>query len=113
VGIATAIFKGFGIRIAFAVGLDEWLALRSNRFPALESKFGGISSMNAGSAPSSGVIQEILWLILEGEQAQSVDECLEADHPAPSIHVKPCSLNVQLIARGDSCQSSHGRQRFS
>ena len=42
-----------------------------------------------GSAPPSGVTQEVLCPFLEGEQEQSEDDCLEADCAAPFIHYEP------------------------
>ena len=42
-----------------------------------------------GSAPPSGVTQEVLWPSLEGEQEQSGDDCLEANCSAPFIHYEP------------------------
>jgi hypothetical protein len=42
-----------------------------------------------GSAPSSGVTQEVLGPFLEGEQEQSGDDRLEADCPDPFCHYRP------------------------
>jgi hypothetical protein len=42
-----------------------------------------------GSAPPSGVTQEVLCPFLEGEQEQSEDDCLEADCAAPFSHYEP------------------------
>ncbi len=42
-----------------------------------------------GSAPTSGVTQEVLWPSPEGGQEQSGDDCLEADCAAPFIDYAP------------------------
>lgn len=42
-----------------------------------------------GSAPSSGVTQEVLCPSPEGEQGQSGNDCLKADRSAPLIHYEP------------------------
>ena len=45
--------------------------------------------VRAGSAPSSGVTQEVLCPSPEGEQGQSGNDCLKADRSAPLIHYEP------------------------
>ena len=45
------------------------------------------AGQGGGSAPSSGVTQEVLWPFLKSEQEQSGDNCLEADCAASSMHL--------------------------
>ena len=101
-GPARALRSSSGSRLR---GVRGWLASRS-RLP------GGIKQLQGeqegghlgmaqrialdreaiwpvGSAPSSGVTQEVLCPFLEGEQEQSEDDCLEADCAAPFIYYAP------------------------
>ena len=48
-----------------------------------------ICSRSVGSAPPSGVMQEVLCPFMEAEQEQSEDVCMEADCAAPFIHYEP------------------------
>jgi hypothetical protein len=69
--------------------------------------------VHEGSAPSSGVTQEVLRPFPEGEQEQSGDDCVEADCTAPLIHYEPSSPNVQPSDREHSCRSRSRLGRFS
>jgi hypothetical protein len=76
----------------YAIGhAAEQDPIRQAKLDLGETKTGecGPDAPDIGSAPSSGVTQEVLCPFLEGEQEQSEDDCLEADCTAPLTHYAP------------------------
>ena len=76
-----------------AADLDQLVCDGKTLRGSIEPTDGGgsafIAQVTLGSAPPSGVTQEVLRPSPEGVQEQSGDDCLEADCSAPFIHYEP------------------------